>query len=46
MISYHSVRDAIAAQIIHATWIRTHGKFSDVCSKALAIKASINKLMA
>ena len=45
MISYHSVRDAIAAQIIHAAWIRTHEKFSDVSSKALDIKASINKLI-
>ena len=34
VISYHSVREAIAARIIQAAWIQTYGNFSDLCTKA------------
>jgi hypothetical protein len=34
-ISYHYVREAIAAKIVNAHWIRTHENFADVCTKAL-----------
>ena len=34
-ISYHYVREAIAAKIINAHWINTHVTFSDSCTKAL-----------
>jgi hypothetical protein len=34
-ISYHYVREAIAAKIVNAHWIRSHENFADVCTKAL-----------
>lgn len=34
-ISYHYVREAIAAQIVNATWCKTHENWSDLCTKAL-----------
>jgi len=34
-ISYHYVREAIAAKVIDAVWITTHKNYSDICTKAL-----------
>jgi hypothetical protein len=34
-ISYHYVREAIAAKIVNARWCRSHENFVDVCTKAL-----------
>jgi hypothetical protein len=34
-ISYHYVREAIAAKIVNAIWIRSAENFADVCTKAL-----------
>ena len=34
-ISYHYVREAIAAQIVNAIWIRSAENFADICTKAL-----------
>ena len=34
-ISYHYVREAIAARIVNAHWCRSHENFADVCTKAL-----------
>ena len=34
-ISYHYVREAIAAKIVNPIWLRTHENFSDVCTKSL-----------
>ena len=34
-ISYHYVREAIAAKIVNAHWCRTYENFADVCTKAL-----------
>ena len=35
-ISYHYVREAIAARIINPIWLHTYENFSDICTKALA----------
>ena len=34
-ISYHFVREAIAAHVINAIWVPTDQNFSDICTKAL-----------
>jgi hypothetical protein len=34
-ISYHYVREAIAARIVNAIWIRSAENFADICTKAL-----------
>ena len=34
-ISYHFVREAIAAKIINGIWVDTHENWSDICTKAL-----------
>ena len=34
-ISYHYVREAIAAKIVNAHWCRTYENFADLCTKAL-----------
>ena len=34
-VLYHYVREAIAAKIINAYWIKSHKNYSDVCTKAL-----------
>ena len=34
-ISYHYVREAIAARIVNARWCRAYENFADVCTKAL-----------
>ena len=34
-ISYHYVREAIAAKIVNAIWIKTYENWSDLCTKAL-----------
>ena len=34
-ISYHTVREAIAAKIINLVWIESHQNWSDVCRKSL-----------
>ena len=34
-ISYHYVRETIAAVVSNPVWIRTDENFSDVCTKAL-----------
>ena len=35
VISYHLVREAIAARIIDAPWIMSHENYADVLTKAL-----------
>ena len=34
-ISYHFVREAIAAKIINANWVPTQANLADCCTKAL-----------
>ena len=34
-VSYHFVREAIAAKIIDARWVKSHENHSDICTKAL-----------
>ena len=34
-ISYHFVRESIAAKIVNTIWVPTHANFADVCTKAL-----------
>jgi hypothetical protein len=34
-ISYHYVREAIAARIVNAHWCRTYENFADICTRAL-----------
>jgi hypothetical protein len=34
-ISYHYVREAIAARIVNAVWIKSYENFADLCTKAL-----------
>jgi hypothetical protein len=34
-ISYHYIREAIAAKIVNAHWCRSAGNFADICTKAL-----------
>ena len=48
-ISYHFVREAIAARIINPIWLRLHENYSDICTKALAgptFNGHIHELMA
>ena len=33
--SCHFVREAIAAEIVNACWVKSHENCSDVCTKAL-----------
>ena len=35
-ISYHMVREAVAAKIVLPIWCNTHENFADICTKALA----------
>ena len=32
-VSYHYVREAIAARIVNPIWVTTHENFSDICTK-------------
>ena len=41
-ISYHYVREAIAAGYINAIWVKSHENFADVCTKALGTIAFCN----
>ena len=34
-ISYHYVREAIAAKIVDAHWCKSAENFADICTKAL-----------
>ena len=34
-ISYHYVREAIAAKTVNAYWIQSEENYSDICTKAL-----------
>ena len=34
-ISYHYVREAIAARIVNAHWCKSAENFADICTKAL-----------
>jgi hypothetical protein len=34
-ISYHYVREAIAARIVNAHWCKSSENFADICTKAL-----------
>ena len=34
-ISYHYVREAIAARIVNAHWCKSRENFADICTKAL-----------
>ena len=48
-ISYHYVREAIAARIVNAHWCRSHENFADVLTKALGnniFSDIVNDLMA
>lgn len=48
-ISYHYVREAIAARIVNATWCRSDENFADVCTKALGsniFRSIVEDLMA
>jgi hypothetical protein len=44
-ISYHYVREAIAAKVVNGIWVRTDENFADVCTKALG-KATFSDLTA
>ena len=47
-ISYHFVRESIAAKIVNTIWVPTHTNFMDVCMKALgpmAYNALVCELM-
>ena len=47
-ISYHFVREFIAAKIVNTIWVLTHPNFADVCMKALgpmAFNALVSDLM-
>ena len=47
-ISYHFVRESIAAKIVNTIWVPTHANFADVCTKALgptAFNALVSELM-
>ena len=47
-ISYHFVRETIAAKIVNTIWVPTHANFADLCTKALgptAFNASVSELM-
>ena len=47
-ISYHFVRESIAAKIVNTIWVPTHTSFADVCMKALgptAFNALVSELM-
>ena len=47
-ISYHFVRESIAAKIPNTIWVPTHTNFADVCTKAsgpMAYNASASELM-
>jgi hypothetical protein len=48
-ISYHYVREAIAARIVNAHWCRSTENFADICTKALGtniFKDLVEELMA
>ena len=48
-ISYHFVREAIAARIINPIWLCSHENYSDICTKTLAgptFNGHIHELMA
>ena len=48
-ISYHYVREAIAAHIVNAHWCKSHENFADVCTKALGttiFQDLVNDMMA
>ena len=48
-ISYHYVREAIAAQIVNPIWIRSAENFSDICTKAVGgniFDSHVHELMA
>jgi hypothetical protein len=34
-VSYHYVREAVAAKIVNPVWIRTDENFADLCTKSL-----------
>ena len=47
-ISYHVVRESIAAKIVNTIWVPTHTNFADVCIRALgpmAYNALVSELM-
>ena len=47
-ISYHLVRESIAAKIVNTIWVPTHANFADGCMKALgptALNALVSELM-
>ena len=48
-ISYHYVKEAIAAKIVNPVWLRSDENFSDICTKALGgniFHGHVHELMA